>query len=82
MCVSVVLAYIHVKIHLDNRDKSHNPGEEPPEAFRGDFQQKSAFQTADFWEKNKSMEGSKSIKFIHTVDQDMIKSIDDGEKII
>ena len=46
-----MLAYLHVKNHLDNRKKSYNPYETPGKAFRGKVWLKSAFRKADFWEK-------------------------------
>ena len=51
MCVSAMLASIHVKNHLDNRNKSYNPSEASGQAFSGKRWQKSAFWKADFREK-------------------------------
>ena len=51
-CVSAVLAYIHVTIHINNRNKSYNTSEAHGEDFGTTFRQKSTFQRAEFKQKN------------------------------
>ena len=74
---------MHVKNHLDNRNKSYNPCEAPRQAFMGKLCQKSAFWKADFREKKhfNEPEGSRSMTFIHNVNLDMIKIITEGNFI-
>ena len=68
-------------MHLNNRNKSYNRCETFGEAFRCKFWQKSAFWNADLQEKNKSIEASRSMKYTHNLDQDMLKIIDEGKFI-
>ena len=67
MCVSAVLAYIHVKIHIDNRNKSYSTYEALGNVFMGKLWQKSAFWKADFQVKKQIIGGSRSMKFTPSV---------------
>ena len=68
MCVSAVLAKIHVKIHLDNINKSYKISSTLREDFRPKFGQELAFRRLTFRRKLKSMKSSKNMKFTHNVD--------------
>ena len=57
MCVSAVLASIHVKIHLDNRHKSYKTCEALGEALRDKLWQRSVFWKAEFLEKKPQING-------------------------
>ena len=63
-----MLAYIHVRNHLNNRNKSYNPCEAPVQAFRAKTLAKICiWESFTFVRKKKSMEGSRSMTFTHNV---------------
>ena len=65
MCVSAVLAYIHVKAHVDSRNKSHK--------YLGRFSEPNLGKNLHFigltlGRKIKSVESNRNMKFTHNVD--------------
>ena len=70
MCVSAVLASIHVKIHLDNRikNKSYKTSEVLGEDFRPNLGTNLHFRGLTFERNIKSLESSNNMKFTHNVD--------------